>query len=116
VAKSSAPHLSDELELVDNYGSLIREARREAGLSHEDLGRKIREKTSVLRKIETGRMTPDHPLAQKLEHALQMQLLVPTSEPRVSRTHLSKPHKPTLGDIVHLKKEKLEEPEKREQS
>ena len=101
---------------MKNFGSHIRKARREAGLSHEDLGKKVREKISVLRKIETGRMTPNHLLAKKLEHALQVRLLVPPSEPKVSRAHLPKPHEVTLGDIVRLKKEKAEEAEKRGQS
>ncbi len=113
--KASAPPLSEDLELVEDFGLRIREARREAGLSHEDLGRKIREKVSMLRKIETGKMTPDHLLAQKLEHTLKIKLLVPLSEPKASPRLLSKPHKVTLGEIVRLKR-KTEEAEKREPS
>ncbi|MFQ5758867.1 MAG: multiprotein bridging factor aMBF1, partial [Candidatus Bathyarchaeia archaeon] len=114
--KVSAPPLSEDLELVENFGSRIREARRGAGLSHEDLGRKVREKVSVLRKIETGKMTPDHLLAQKLEHILKVKLLVPPSEPKASPRLLSKRHEVTLGEIVRLKKGKAEEAEKREPS
>jgi len=108
--------LSEDLELIESFGARIREARREAGLSHEDLGRKIRERVSVLRKIETGKMTPDHILAQKLEHALKVALLVPPSEPKASRGFLSEPRGVTLGDIVNLKKGKAEETEKRKRS
>jgi putative transcription factor len=114
--RASAPPISEDLELVENCGSRIREARREAGLSHEDLGRKVREKVSVLRKIETGKMTPDHLLAQKLEHTLKIKLLVPPSEPKASPGLLPKPHRVTLGEIVRLKKGKTEEAEKREPS
>ncbi len=116
IRKASTPSLSEDLELVEDCGSRIREARREAGLSHEDLGRKIRERVSVLRKIETGKMTPNHLLAKKLEHTLKVTLLVPPSEPKASRGFLSKPRGVTLGDIVNLKKGKAEETEKREQS
>jgi len=114
--KASAPSISEDLELAENFGSRVRAARREAGLSHEDLGRKVKEKISVLRKIETGKMTPNHLLARKLEHVLKVKLLVQPSEPKVSRTHLSTPHEVTLGDIVRLKKEKSEDTEKRERS
>lgn len=116
IKKPPALALSEDLELVEDFGPRIREARREAGLSHEDLGRKIREKISVLRKIETGKMTPGHLLAQKLEHSLKVKLLVPPSEPKASPGLLSKPHEVTLGEIVRLKKGKAEEAEKRESS
>ena len=116
IRKAPAPTLSEDLELIEDFGARIREARREAGLSHEDLGRKIRERVSVLRKFETGKMTPDHSLAQKLEHALKVTLLVPPSEPKASRGFLSKPRGVTLGDIVNLKKGKAEETEKRKRS
>ncbi|UCC33547.1 MAG: TIGR00270 family protein [Candidatus Bathyarchaeota archaeon] len=116
ITKPSALPLSEGLELVEDFGPRIRESRREARLSHEDLGRKVGEKISVLRKIETGRMTPNHLLAQKLEHVLKVRLLVPPSEPKVSRSHLSTPPKVTLGDIVRLKKGKSEDAERREQS
>jgi putative transcription factor len=114
--KASAPSLSQDLELIEDFGSHIREARRRAQLSHEDLGRKIGEKVSVLRKIETRKMTLDHLLAQKLEHALKITLLVPPSEPKAPPSLLSKRHVVTLGEIVHLKKEKAEEAERREPS
>ena len=113
--KASVPPLSEDLELVENFGPRIREARRKAGLSHEDLGKKIREKVSVLRKIETGKMTPNHLLARKLEHTLKIKLLVPPLEPKASPRLLSKRHEVTLGDIVHLKG-KAGENEKRGQS
>ena len=116
IRKAAAPTLSEDLELIENFGARIREARREEGLTHEDLGRKIRERVSVLRKIETGKMTPDHLLVQKLEHALKVTLLVPPSEPKASRGFLSKPRGVTLGDIINLKKEKEEETEKRKRS
>ena len=116
IRKAPAPTLSEDLELIENFGARIREARRDAGLSHENLGREIRERVSVLRKIEIGKMTPNHLLAKKLEHALKVTLLVPPSEPRAARGFLSKPRGVTLGDIVNLKKGKAEEIEKRKRS
>jgi len=115
IAKYPAPSFSmkkhpikvtETLELIDSFSPKIRQAREKFGLSHEDLGRKIGEKVSVLRKIETGKMTPNHRLAEKLEHTLRIKLLVPPSEPKLPPSTLPKPPEITLGKIVHLRKEK----------
>ncbi len=99
------------LELVENFDVKVRQAREKLGLSHEELGKKISEKVSVLKKIETGKMTPDNKLAAKLEHELKVKLLVPASEGKISQTRIPKPasHKLTLGDLIQLSKKKMEE-------
>jgi len=99
--------VADNLELVEGFGAKIRLAREQVGLSHQELGKRISEKVSVLRKIESGKMTPDNLLTEKLEHALRLKLLMPVSEPKVSSKALaSRPASPTLGDILKTKKEK----------
>jgi len=99
------------LELVEHFDVKIRQAREKLELSHEELGRKISEKVSVLKKIETGKMTPDNKLAAKLEHALKIKLLVPASEEKIPQTKIPKPvsRELTLGDLIQLKKKKAEE-------
>ncbi|MEM2917512.1 MAG: multiprotein bridging factor aMBF1 [Candidatus Bathyarchaeia archaeon] len=91
------------LELIDGFGQIIRQAREKLGLRHEDLGKKINEKVSVLKKIESQKMIPDHALATKLEHALKIKLLVPSSEPKPPQKVMAPPPKVTLGDIINLK-------------
>jgi putative transcription factor len=86
----------------------VRQARREREMSHEDLGRKIREKVSVLRKIESGKMVPDLALAEKLEHTLKITLRVPADEPKVQPALSSKPSGATLGDIIQFKMKEKE--------
>ena len=110
------PGVMESIELVEGFGSRIRQAREKMGLSHEELGRKIGERISLLRKIETEKMTPDLVLAKKLEHALRIKLLVPFSEPKPPPMGLSSPPKLTLGDVAFLKKRKTEETEKRKPS
>ncbi|MCW4020899.1 MAG: multiprotein bridging factor aMBF1 [Candidatus Bathyarchaeota archaeon] len=95
--------VSEDLVVTEGFGSIVRQARVELGLSHEDLGRKIGEKVSVLRKVESGKMTPDHRLAGKLEHALEVKLLVPFVVPKVSRPASPASKGVTLGEIVRLK-------------
>lgn len=101
----------ETLEIVDNCAQLVRQAREGLGMSHEDLGRKIRERVSVLRKIESSKMVPDLGLAEKLEHTLKIKLRVPTSEPKAQLSSSSKPRGKTLGDIIKFKV-KEEEAEK----
>jgi len=99
--------VADNIELVDDFGAKIRAAREKLGLNHQELGKRISEKVSVLRKIESGKMTPDNLLTEKLEHALRLKLLVPVSEPKVPAKALaSRPASPTLGDILKVTKEK----------
>jgi len=99
--------VTDSLELVDDFGGKIRLAREKMGFSHQELGKRISEKVSVLRKIESGKMTPDNLLTEKLEHALRLKLMMPISEPKVLPKALaSRPASPTLGDLLKVKKEK----------
>jgi len=113
VKKVPQPVPTQILELVDDFNLRVRQAREKLGLSHEDLGRKIGERVSVLRKIESKKMFPDDKLAQKLEHVLRVKLLVPLEEPKVPSVGLSLPREATLGDVVRLKKKKAEESEER---
>jgi len=107
------------LELIEKFDVKIRQARRKLKLSHEDLGKKISEKVSVLKKIEKGKMTPDNKLATKLEHTLKIKLLVPASQEKVPQTRIPKPpsRELTLGDLIKLDKKKAsEEKTQRKQS
>ncbi len=115
-ARAPPPTVSENLELVEDYTSLVRQEREKLGLAHEDLGKKIGEKVSVLQKIESGKMTPDIKLAQKLEHALKVKLLVPPKGEQIPSTSLATPYEVTLGDVVQLKKNKAEATEEREPS
>ena len=103
----------EALELVEDYPKKIRQAREKLGLAHEELGRKINERVSLLKKIETGKMTPTQSLAEKLEHALKIKLLAPTTEPKVPQKALvPKPRQEiTLGDLMKEKKRRKQKNE-----
>lgn len=111
--KTAANVAEPTVELIEGFGQIIRQAREKLGLRHEDLGKKINEKVSVLKKIESQKMIPNHTLATKLEHALKIKLLVPPSEPTPPRKLMAPPPKVTLGDIISLKDK--EEKTEREQ-
>ncbi len=92
--------LEPSIELVEGYGSKVRQARERLGLSHEELGRRIGEKASVLKRVEAERLVPDQGLTVKLEHVLRIKLLVPISEPKVQLTSMHQPRKATLGEVA----------------
>jgi putative transcription factor len=104
--KPQAPNVDTSLELVENFDLKIRQAREKLGLSHEELGKRINEKVSLLRKIETGKMTPDNRLAAMLEHDLKIKLIVPAKEEKVPEGKLAKAsgRDVTLGDLIQLDK------------
>lgn len=66
-----------KLELRRDYFKVIKQAREKIGLSQEQLGRKINEKPSVIKLLESGKLKPDNVLARKIEHSLKVELLVP---------------------------------------
>ncbi len=65
----------DEYELVENYGDIIRKAREEMKLSRSDLAKILKEKESVIARIENYEMIPDDKLARKLEKFFKIKLL-----------------------------------------
>lgn len=90
-----------EEELVEGYGSLIREAREKMGLSQEELAKLVKEKVSVIKRVEAGRMEPPRQLAGKLERVLKIKLY--GSEAAASSLTPTKRKSLTLGDVVRLK-------------
>jgi len=119
LAKKQTPKATVDTtqEVVEGYDSKIRQAREKLGISHEELGKKISEKASVLRKIETGKMTPNNMLVTKLEHVLKIKLLVPVAEEKVpQQIPKAQNRELTLGDLMPLNKKGREEPAERKPS
>lgn len=73
-------NLVDEMILDQEFPSIIRNARGKKGLTHEQLGQKINEKVTLIKKIETGSMRPDDILAKKLERFLGVSLYVNSND------------------------------------
>ena len=104
-------------ELVSDYASKIRQAREKLNLSHEDLGKKINVKTSVISKLETGKISPNNKLVSKLEYGLKLKLLIPISKDDTpSVFSKSSNHALTMGDLIILNKKDGEEPTERKAS
>jgi len=103
-------------EITEDYPNKIRVAREKMGLTHEELGKKINEKASVLRNLETGKMAPNNQLASKLEHMLKIKLLEAISEEKATALPKSASQEMTLGDLIELEKSDGEAATKRKPS
>jgi putative transcription factor len=104
-------------EPAEDYSTKIRAAREKLALTHEELGKKINEKASVLRNLETGKMAPNNQLASKLEHMLKIKLLVPISEEKVPPPiSKSANQELTLGDLIEIDSKDEEAATKRKPS
>jgi len=91
------------MEVVEDSGARIRQAREAKGMSLEDLGRKINEKVSLLKKLESKRIKPNHRLAEKIQYALKIELLVPVAEGKAPKNLMTKSTASkavTLGDLL----------------
>jgi putative transcription factor len=93
-------------EVVEDFNTLIREAREKKGWSREDLGEKVYEKVSVIHRLESGRMVPDLKLARKLEGSLGIRLLEKTEETQSDELGGSNVRGATIGDIATIKRGK----------
>ena len=91
----------EETFFVENYGKLIIETRGKKGLSREQFAEKIKEKESVIKRVENEEMTPDDALTDKIERFLEIKLKKPYEKKYVDRTS-SKKTELTIGDVVQV--------------
>lgn len=67
--------MSENLVIREGFSSIIKRTREKLGLTQEELGRKLGEKTSLISKLETGKLKPSIPLARKIEHILKVKII-----------------------------------------
>jgi len=84
-------------ELIDDYGTLMREARQRQSLSREELGARISEKTNTIAKIENQELRPSDKKARILEKNLGISLYL-TVEPAVVKKRQVQGI--TIGDLL----------------
>ncbi len=61
-------------ELLSDYGFAIRRAREARGMSQEELALAIKEKASLLKKLEREDLRPEDSVRKKLERVLGISL------------------------------------------
>ena len=101
VTISPKKELEDETVLIDNYGKIIVEARKKMNLTREEFSKKIKEKESVIRRVETEEMMPDDALVEKIERFLEIKLKKVYEKTLIGKKEIK--GSLTLGDVVELK-------------
>jgi len=94
---------SEREELVEDYGTRIRDARSKKGMTQKDLAMKINERLTVLSKIETGDMHPDDKIVGKLEKELGIRLKEKVVEAQFTSGTGSSTL--TLADLIKMQKD-----------
>lgn len=65
---------TETVEIVDDYGGVIRRAREARGMDLKAFANSIQEKQGILAKIEANNLIPDDKLIRKIEKALDIKL------------------------------------------
>lgn len=91
--------------LVDGYGSMIQEARREQGLGRGEFARRIKEKETLLARIEAEKVLPTDRVVAKIERELNIELKTEISDERSVLDDFI-PKSTTIGSIAKIKRKK----------
>jgi len=92
-----------EYEVPEDSAKRVRAAREKLNLTQEELAKRVKERLSIIQKIESGKIIPDMKLSRFLEHVLRVKLLVPRKEPTGLEGQAVTPPELTLGDLVQFK-------------
>jgi len=92
-----------EYELPEDFAKRVRAAREKLSLTQEELAKRVKERLSIIQKVESGKIIPDMKLSRLLEHVLRVKLLVPRKEPTGLEGQPATPPELTLGDLVQFK-------------
>ncbi|MFX0050542.1 MAG: multiprotein bridging factor aMBF1 [Candidatus Hodarchaeota archaeon] len=106
--RSSSPPKKDFLHdkiLMDGYGQIIQDARREQGLGRAEFARMIKEKETLLARIEAEKVLPTDRVVAKIERELNIELKTEMSdEGSVIEDFI--PRSTTIGSIAKIKRKK----------
>ncbi len=91
--------------LVDGYGQLIQETRRERGLGRAEFARMIKEKETLLARIEAEKVLPTDRVVAKIERELDIELKTEVAE-EGSFIDDFIPKSTTIGSIAKIKRKK----------
>jgi putative transcription factor len=87
------------IEIISDWGTVIKSARRKKGLSREQLGFNIGEPTGTISKIEKGELRPSDKVAKRLEKELDIKLFEEVKEV-TTKPIIEKSQGLTLGDFI----------------
>jgi putative transcription factor len=91
--------------LIDGYGSIIQEARRERGLGRAEFAKLLKEKETLLGRIEMEKVIPTDRIVAKIERELSIDLKTELSD-ESSNVDDFIPKATTIGSIAKIKRKK----------
>ena len=91
-------------ELVSGWNDLIKSARKKKGLSREELGFRIGERTVTIGKIENGDLRPSDKVVKKLEKELGITLVEEVKSVSSVSAGFQSGRGLTLGDFIREEK------------
>jgi len=89
-------------ELISDWADVIKEAREKKGMTREQLGFNIGERTVTISKIENGELRPSDKVAAKIEKELSIKLFEEVKKVNPSSGQSSSQGL-TLGDFIKYK-------------
>ncbi len=102
-SNSRSNRSSGSTELVPDAGERVKRAREDADLTVAELSDTLKEKASVVRRVESGKLTPDRGLARKFERELGISLYESLPEgPSPGRSDGDGAEGATLGDVADV--------------
>jgi putative transcription factor len=87
-------------ELVSGWNEIIKKAREKKGITREELGFKIGERTVTISKIENGDLRPSDKVIEKLEKELNISLVEQVIDRSAGITSSRQSGGFTLGDFI----------------
>lgn len=93
-------------ELSDDFAERIRRARENAGLKQEDVAKAINEPSSLIHRIESGRLVPSPSVGIKIERKLDVVLYEKRADKAEECRKKDVKEPVTLGDVVVVRKGK----------
>jgi putative transcription factor len=94
-----------EVEVSEDYPQILRAGRQNAGLSQDELAKKVSERVTVIKQLERGDLFPEDKVRRKLEKALGVSLLESDETfEDASTTESGGGGGLTLGDMIQIKK------------
>ncbi|MBS1267008.1 MAG: hypothetical protein MAG795_00978 [Candidatus Woesearchaeota archaeon] len=91
------------LLISKDYSKKIKNKREKLGLKQEEFAKKINEKESLIRKIESGTTEPNLDLARRIEKFLKIKIVKAHKEQTEYKSK-TKAGPVTIGDLITIKK------------
>ncbi len=90
-------------DVLPGYGKRVKQARESRSLSVEELAGELKEKESVVRRVESEKLTPDRTLARKFERELDIDIYGAPPEGGTGSSS-SDDGGQTIGDVADVKR------------